>query len=56
VYVNGKKIGTTPFAPKELAQGTYKIRLHNPTLDQTVNKTVTIKAGKTERINVNFLE
>ena len=56
VYLNGKKIGTTPMAPKELAEGTYKVRLHNPTLDQVVNKKVVIKAGQTERINVNFLE
>ncbi len=55
VYVDGKKIGTTPLPPKALSAGTHTIRLYNSTLDQEQTKTVQIKAGKTVRINVNFL-
>jgi serine/threonine protein kinase len=55
VYVTGKKIGTTPIPPKALPEGTYTIRLVNPTLGEDVTKQVIIRAGQTARVNVDFL-
>ncbi len=56
VYLNGKKIGTTPLPPRALPPGDYVVRLHNPTLDQETDKRVKIEPGKTARVTVNFLE
>jgi serine/threonine-protein kinase len=56
VFINGKKIGTTPFEPKELKPGRYKVILKNPTLGIQEERTVDIKPGKTARLKINFLE
>jgi serine/threonine-protein kinase len=46
VFINGKKIGETPFKPIKLNPGTYRVRLKNPQINKSVEKTVHIKAGK----------
>ena len=55
VYVDGKKIGTTPLAPKALSAGKHTVRLYNPTLDQEKTKIIQIKAGKIVKVEANFL-
>ncbi len=55
VYIHGKKLGTTPFEPKELYEGTYKVILKNPTLNLTLERKATIKPGEKTVINANFL-
>jgi hypothetical protein len=49
VYVNGKKLGQTPFPPKVLYEGTYNVTLKNPKYP-SFNKTIRIKPGKTTLI------
>jgi serine/threonine protein kinase len=56
VRVHGKKIGTTPFEPKELYEGTYTVVLENPTLGRTVERQVVIKPGETAVLTADFLE
>ncbi len=56
IYLDGKKIGTTPLQPHPLPPGEYRVRLYNPALEQESNKRVKIESGKTARVSVNFLE
>jgi hypothetical protein len=56
VSVAGRKIGTTPFDKKEMYEGTYTVVLDNPTLGRSEEKRVTIKAGQTATVNVDFLQ
>ncbi len=53
VYVNGKKIGTTPFPPMELYEGDYTIKLENPK-GSPIIKEVTVKAGETKLLMEQF--
>jgi hypothetical protein len=46
VYINGSRIGQTPFPPKELYEGSYNLTFKNPKYE-TFTKTVKIKADKT---------
>ncbi len=55
VYLNGKKIGTTPFPPKPLFEGNYRVELKNPDLGRNEEKTIRIEEGKTAEISVDFL-
>jgi len=55
VFIGARKLGTTPFEPKELYEGTYKVRLENPTVQDSVTKTVTIKAGQQALLEHDFL-
>ncbi len=56
VFVQGNKIGTTPFKPKEMFEGTYNVVMKNPTLNLTIERTAVIKKGQTTVIKANFLE
>ncbi|HOX46331.1 MAG TPA: serine/threonine-protein kinase [Myxococcota bacterium] len=55
VFIGTRKLGTTPFEPKELYEGTYKVRLENPTVEDSITKTVTIKAGQQAVVEHDFL-
>ena len=56
VKIGGRNLGTTPFDKKELFAGSYNVTLENPTLERTIEKRVTIRAGETTVLEVNFLE
>jgi len=56
VFVNGDKIGTTPFQPKKKYAGTYKVVLKNPILNVSAEKTAVIKKGKTTVLKADFVE
>ena len=47
VYLGDRKLGTTPLAPRELYEGTYKLKLINSDLGAIRDLTVKIEAGKT---------
>jgi serine/threonine-protein kinase len=49
VFLNGKKLGATPFADVDLAPGVYTLTFKNPGLP-AVTKKVTITAGKTTKL------
>jgi serine/threonine protein kinase len=49
VFLNGKKLGETPFADVDLAPGVYTLTFKNPGLP-AVTKKVTITAGKTTKL------
>jgi len=53
VYINGRKIGQTPFPPKLLYAGRYTIKLENPKF-KSIIKTITIKEGDTKLIMEKF--
>jgi serine/threonine protein kinase len=55
VFIGTRKLGTTPFEPKELFEGTYRVKLENPTIGDSVTKTVTIKAGQQAVLEHDFL-
>ena len=56
VNIHGKRIGTTPFEPLELFEGSYKVVLENPTLGRSLERQVKIKPGEKTVLTVNFLE
>jgi len=47
VYVGAKKLGTTPFAPRELYEGTYVVKLVNSELGAIKEVQVTVAPGAT---------
>jgi serine/threonine-protein kinase len=47
VYLGSKKLGTTPFAPKEFYEGSYSLKLVNAELGALHNLTATVKPGET---------
>jgi len=47
VYVGAKKLGTTPFAPRELCEGTYVVKLVNSELGAIKEVQVTVTPGNT---------
>lgn len=47
VYVGAKKLGTTPFAPRELYEGTYTVKLVNSDLGAIKEVQVTVTPGNT---------
>jgi hypothetical protein len=51
VFLNGKKLGETPFADLEIAPGTYTLVFKNPDRPPVTRK-VTITAGKTTKLTV----
>ena len=51
VFLNGKKLGETPFADLEIAPGTYTLVFKNPDRPAVTRK-VTITAGKTTKLTV----
>jgi serine/threonine-protein kinase len=52
VFVDGEKLGTTPFAPKVIPAGTYKVKLVNPDLKKSTTKTVRVRPGRTASVRV----
>jgi hypothetical protein len=53
VYENGKKIGETPFADRELPVGTHTLTFKNP-LHPTVTKKITITPGKVAKLSFDL--
>ncbi|HEX5059476.1 MAG TPA: PEGA domain-containing protein, partial [Kofleriaceae bacterium] len=53
VYLGTRKLGQAPFADLELPVGTHTLTFKNPSRP-TVTKTVTIKAGKSVKLNFNL--
>ncbi|HYV47253.1 MAG TPA: serine/threonine-protein kinase, partial [Myxococcaceae bacterium] len=47
VYVGAKKLGTTPFAPRELYEGTYVVKLVNSEMGAIKEVQVTVTPGNT---------
>jgi len=53
VYLGSRKLGQAPFADLELPAGTHTLTFKNPSRP-TVTKTVTIKPGKSAKLNFNL--
>jgi serine/threonine-protein kinase len=53
VYLGSKKLGQAPFADLELPAGTHTLTFKNPSRP-TVTKSVTIKPGKSTKLNFNL--
>ena len=51
IYVDGRKIGTTPLLGQTLPAGSYSIRAKNESSGLDVTKTVTVKAGETATVS-----
>jgi serine/threonine protein kinase len=56
VYLEDKLLGPAPLGAVKIAEGTYKVRIHNPELGKDVKGDVVVKAGMTAYVNVNLLE
>lgn len=54
VYIDGKKIGSTPIAKLKIPAGTHKLTLVNPDLQVKIDKTIKIGAGDNVRLVHNF--
>ncbi len=54
VYLEGRRLGTTPMAPFELYEGKYTLVFKNPTTGKTKSARVTIESGKQEVFNVDL--
>ena len=50
VHVNDQMIGVTPFPPKELPPGSYRVRLVNKDLSHDESFAVTVKAGEITKV------
>ncbi|RMG11146.1 MAG: PEGA domain-containing protein, partial [Deltaproteobacteria bacterium] len=55
VRINGKDVGTTPFPPKTLPEGRYKVVVENENFAFRKEYDVGIEAGKTRTIRENLL-
>jgi serine/threonine protein kinase len=55
VYVDGALVGETP-RTVTLAPGAHQIRIHNPELGRTENRTVTIAPGEREEIRLRWTD
>ena len=53
VYENGKKIGETPFADRELSAGAHVLTFKNP-LHPTITKKIVITAGKVAKLSFDL--
>jgi serine/threonine-protein kinase len=51
VWVDGKKVGTTPIQPVRLYEGRHEVLLTNPKTGRSQRRTVVISAGKTARLS-----
>jgi hypothetical protein len=47
VYLGAKKLGTTPFPPREFYEGTYTLKLVNAEIGALHNLTAIVQAGQT---------
>jgi len=54
VYINGEYLDLTPLPAQSLKPGSYKVKLANKDLGKSVTRTVTVKSGKTARINIDW--
>jgi len=50
VYVDGTKIGTTPFGAKDLFAGKHEVRLVNPKLGKDERESVLVKPGEDAKV------
>jgi len=50
VYLNGKKLGTTPIAPQTLWEGVYDLRLINPEIGSERRVRINVKANDTVKV------
>jgi serine/threonine-protein kinase len=53
VYLGGKKLGQAPFTDLEVPVGTHTLTFKNPSRP-TVVKSVTVKAGKSTKLNFSL--
>jgi serine/threonine-protein kinase len=53
VYLGSRKLGQAPFADLSLPAGTHTLTFKNPSRP-TVTKTVTIRAGKSTKLNFDL--
>ena len=49
IFVDGKKVGTTPLIGFQLAPGTYQVRARNEAAGIDSTQTVTVKSGETAK-------
>ncbi|HZI12312.1 MAG TPA: serine/threonine-protein kinase [Myxococcus sp.] len=56
VYLDGKKVGETPFAAIDVPAGTYTVTAVNRTLNKKVSRSFEVKAGEANVFKLNLLE
>ncbi|WP_164010162.1 serine/threonine protein kinase [Pyxidicoccus trucidator] len=56
VYLDGKKVGETPFAPIDVPEGIYAVTAVNPKLGKKVTRSIEVKAGEANVFKLNLLE
>jgi serine/threonine-protein kinase len=56
VYLDGKKVGETPFAAIEVPAGTYTVTAVNRTLNKKVSRSFEVKAGEANVFRLNLLD
>lgn len=49
IFIDGKKVGTTPLIGYQLPPGTYQVRAKNDAAGMDVTQTVTVKSGETAK-------
>ena len=54
VFVDGKRVGTTPMAPLKLSAGSHCLEFINTTLGRRVVREVKVRAGETETLKFNL--
>jgi serine/threonine-protein kinase len=54
VTVNGRALGQTPIAPRQVFAGRYTVRIENPTLDKSETRTVTVPPGGAGTLAVDW--
>jgi serine/threonine-protein kinase len=56
VYLDGKKLGETPFAAIDVPEGHYAVTAVNPKLGKKVTRSIEVKAGEANVFRLNLLE
>ncbi|WP_163993502.1 serine/threonine protein kinase [Pyxidicoccus caerfyrddinensis] len=56
VYLDGKKVGETPFDAIDVPEGLYAVTAVNPKLGKKVTRSIEVKAGEANVFKLNLLE
>ncbi|MCY1018119.1 serine/threonine-protein kinase [Pyxidicoccus sp. MSG2] len=56
VYLDGKKVGETPFEAIDVREGLYVVTAVNPKLGKKVTRSIEVKAGEANVFKLNLLE
>ncbi len=56
IFVDGRKVGTTPMKPFELSAGPHTIELRNGELEVKTTRQVRVRSGETQTLRVDLLD